>query len=132
MAYFQKCKDDRLQLSTLYHRSLIYHWRAHLATVMGVAAAATVLVGALMVGDSMRGSLRELAVSRLGRVDHALVAQRFFRETLASPISAQYQQACPIVLLRGNLHRAEAGSRVNRINILGVDHRFWAWKTHHK
>ncbi|UCD28505.1 MAG: ABC transporter permease [Planctomycetota bacterium] len=120
-----------MRLLTLYRRSLVYHWRSHLASTLGVAAAAAVLTGALVVGDSIRGSLHELAVGRLGRVDYALVAQRFFREALASEIaespefSACCTQACPIISLRGSLHHTEHGSRVNRINILGVDHRFW-------
>ncbi len=43
-----------------------------------MAVATAVLTGALMVGDSVRGSLRDLALERLGRVDHAMVATRFF------------------------------------------------------
>lgn len=131
MVCFQKYKDNHLRLSRLYRRSLVYHWPSHLATVLGVAAAATILSGALMVGDSMRGSLDELAIGRLGRVDYALTAQRFFREELAleltesAELSSCGSQACPIMLLRGSVHHAARGSRVNKINILGVDHRYW-------
>src|SRR4030042_1861725 len=102
MACFLRYKDNHLRLSTLYRRSLVYHWRSHFATMLGVAAAATVLAGALMVGESMRGSLRELAVGRLGRVDYALAAQKYFHDSLASRMaesaefSAGYAQACPV------------------------------------
>ena len=41
-------------------RSLLYHGRTNLAVAAGVAAATAVLTGALLVGDSMRGSLREI------------------------------------------------------------------------
>ena len=72
-----------MQLPTLCRRSLAYHWRVHIAVVLGVVAGTAALTGALLVGDSMRGSLRDAALDRLGWVDHALVAPRFFRAALA-------------------------------------------------
>ena len=76
-------KVARLRLANLYRRSLAFHWPTHLATMLGVVVASAVLTGALMVGDSMRGSLKATALKRLGRVDHALMARHFFRESLA-------------------------------------------------
>ena len=52
--------------------SLVYHARQNLAVALGVAAGTAVLTGALLVGDSMRGSLRHLTFDRLGRIDYAL------------------------------------------------------------
>ena len=54
--------------------SLVHHWRVNLAVACGVAAGAAVLVGALLVGDSMRESLRRLTLDRLGRIDQVMVA----------------------------------------------------------
>ena len=54
-------------------RSLAFHWRMHLAVALGVAAATAVLTGALLVGDSVRGSLRHLALDRLGKIEQILV-----------------------------------------------------------
>ena len=103
----------------------------HLAVMLGVIAGTAALTGALLVGDSMRGSLREQAMGRLGRVDYALIAERFFRESLAAefvhpkaserPASA----ACPLILQRGGVAHADSGRRANRAAILGVDKRFW-------
>ena len=39
------------------------------------------------MGDSMRGSLRNLALDRLGNIDEALMADRFFRVQLADELS---------------------------------------------
>ena len=50
-------------------RSARYHWRTNLAVTLGVATAVSVLAGALLVGDSVRGSLRDIAVGRLGATD---------------------------------------------------------------
>jgi hypothetical protein len=63
--------------------SLWYHRRIHVAVALGVAAGTAVLTGALVVGDSMRGSLRRLTLERLGRIELALVTDRFFRAELA-------------------------------------------------
>jgi putative ABC transport system permease protein len=56
----------------LIFRSLRYHWRTNLAVACGVAVGTAVLTGALLVGDSMRGSLRHLTLDRLGRINQAL------------------------------------------------------------
>ena len=49
-------------------KSFRHHWRISLAVALGVAAATAVVTGALLVGDSMRGSLRELTIERLGSI----------------------------------------------------------------
>src|SRR5918993_3705050 len=67
-------------------RGLAYHWRTNLAVVIGVATAVAVLSGALLVGDSVRGSLRDLVLQRLGRTDQIVVSAGYFREQLASDL----------------------------------------------
>ena len=60
---------------------LVHHWRTHLGVAAGFTLAATVLTGALLVGDSARGSLRERALARIGSADVALVGgERLLRE----------------------------------------------------
>ena len=56
-----------MTLLDLARRSAAYYWRTNLAVVFGVAAAVSVLAGALLVGDSVRGSLRDLALGRSAR-----------------------------------------------------------------
>ena len=67
-------------------KSLTFHRQVNLAIVLGVAAATAVLTGALIVGDSMRGSLRDLTLERLGKIDLMIVSEGFFREDLASDL----------------------------------------------
>ena len=69
------------------HAGLLYYWRVHLGLLLGTAVATTALTGALLVGDSMRGSLRDLALERLGRIDYALLAAHFFRSELPKKLS---------------------------------------------
>ena len=65
-------------------RALRHYWRTNLAVVAGIATAVAVLGGALIVGDSVRGTLRDLALDRLGATDLVVTSPHFFRETLAA------------------------------------------------
>ncbi len=67
-------------------RSLLYHWRVNLSVALGVAAATAVLTGALVVGDSVRESLREMTVDRLGRIDELIVQDHFFDQALVTQL----------------------------------------------
>src|SRR5436190_8324066 len=74
-------------------KSLGHHWRIHAAVALGVAAATAVLTGALLIGDSVRGSLRHLVLDRLGKIDQLLVVDRFFRQEMADDLDANEQKA---------------------------------------
>lgn len=116
---------------TILRRSLRYYWRASLAVILGAAAGAAALTGALFVGDSMRASLRTMALARLGPVDVALEGRRFFREALAEDLAADPQAKaesvtiCPIISMSAAAENAATSARVNQIQVLGVDPRFW-------
>src|SRR5688500_17493774 len=99
------------KLRLLIQNLLYFRW-ANLAVLVGMAAATAVLTGALMVGDSVRGSLRALAVQRLGNVDHALVATRFFDQSLADRVAGQDGRfkAVPALIVRGGASD-ESGQR---------------------
>lgn len=120
-----------MSLVRLVVASLWYHRRIQAAAACGVAVATAVVVGALVVGDSMRASLRRLTLERLGRIDEALVADRFFRAALAETAAATAQShgaAAPVILLRISVEAAEGPSarRANQVNLIGCDGRFWA------
>ena len=109
-------------------RSLIHYWRIHLAVILGAAVATSVLTGALLVGDSVEGSLRALTIGRLGKVDHAIRSTRYFRERLAAELASSGTGAkvltAPVLVARATLQNAEDGRRANKVLLLGVDDRF--------
>src|SRR5260370_41654322 len=70
----------------LGRRGLTHYWRTNVGVVAGVAAAVTVLSGALLVGDSVRGSLRDLALRRLGATDLVVLSSGFFRARRADDL----------------------------------------------
>jgi len=101
-----------------------FHWRAHLGACIGAALCAMVLTGSLLVGDSLKGTLRAQAQARVGRVESALVGgEHFFRSALAAEIS---NEAAPVLFLRGSASKADGSARLNQVQVLGVDARFWA------
>ncbi|MBN2476024.1 MAG: ABC transporter permease [Pirellulales bacterium] len=113
--------------------SLRYHGRMNVAVACGVAVGTAVLVGALLVGDSMRGSLRHLTLDRLGRIDEVLLTDRFFRAELAAELAADpafaehFADAVPAILLRVSLDNADAPAprRATRVQLIGCHQRFW-------
>src|SRR5262245_17016978 len=116
---------------TLVKRNLTHYWRTNLAVIFGVATAVAVLAGALLVGDSVRASLRGLALARLGHVDLVVTASGFFRERLADDMrshdqfAANFNGACPIIALEAVVTRDENNARAGGVQIYGVDERFW-------
>lgn len=80
-----------MQFLRVVLRSWLYFWPMHVTVACGVAAATAVLTGALLVGDSVRGSLRDLTLDRLGRVEEILFSDRFFRAELAAEVSRDSQ-----------------------------------------
>lgn len=116
-------------------RSLAYYRRSNLAALAGTATAVAVLVGSLLVGDSVQGSLRDLALQRLGRVEHALVTDGFFRAELAREIADEladepgfddaFSGAVSALMLGGSARTADEQRATPRVNLLGVPPEFW-------
>lgn len=136
---------------TFISRSLRFYWRTHLGVVLGTAVATAVLVGALVVGDSVAYSLRQISLRRLGNIGVAMTsADRFFRAGSVSPTSdpepagespnklasrqskdandlASYMGlgTAPVLLLDGSVSLPDASARANQVQVVGVDDRFW-------
>jgi len=112
---------------TLIARSLRFHWRSHLSVVLGAAVATAVLVGALVVGDSVRYSLRRTALARLGKTEVAMVApDRFFRAALAEVMGNGLEiPTASLILVTGVATREDGAARINHVQVLGVDEKFW-------
>ena len=120
-------------------RSLMHFWRNNLALALGAAIATAVLTGALLIGDSMRMSLTELTLDRLGRIDELLVSDGFFRESFADEVVAQFQSdgqdvtASSLILFPGGTVESQALTatgdatlaRASNVNVLGINESFW-------
>jgi putative ABC transport system permease protein len=107
-------------------RTVAFHARSHALALLGLAVAAAVITGSLVIGDSVRGSLRDTALARIGRVDAAVVGNgRFVRDALAARLAGKLPGAtvAPVLQLRGLAANGER--RANAIQVCGVDAAFW-------
>jgi putative ABC transport system permease protein len=110
--------------------SAAHHWRTNLAVVLGVTASVSVLAGALLVGESVRASLREIAIGRLGKTEFVVASTGFFRDGLAENIHADLgarSSAVPLIAANGFVTHESSGRRAGGVVVYGVDDRFWAF-----
>jgi putative ABC transport system permease protein len=123
------CKVNQ---GTLIRRGLRFYRRTHLGVVAGCAISAAVLVGALFVGDSVKGSLERIALARLGRIHSALeTGTRYFRDDLSRRIrdGLRTDVAGALHVQGMALRDASAGGprkQINRVQVAGIEAGFLA------
>ncbi|MEQ1827893.1 MAG: ABC transporter permease [Pirellula sp.] len=116
---------------SLVLRTLVYFRSLLIPVAIGVAIASAVIVGALVVGDSMRGSLRHIAMDRIGRVDSVLIAPRWFDETLVQNLvqgDTTVKHVHGLILVQQGVAERES-MRANEMALFGVDESFWSLGT---
>lgn len=104
-----------LSYRTLPLRSLAFYWATQFPVLLGVAVGAAVLTGALLVGDSLRGSLRARAEKQLNGVQSAWVGERLIREDAVRGLP----DTTPMLLLSGSA-RSEAGGSGGHYTAIGI------------
>src|ERR1035437_900626 len=110
----------------LLKRNLVFYWKRNLAIAFGVAVCSAVIIGALMVGDSIKYNLNKIVSLRLGAITHSITAgDRFFTEDFAHHYEQQIKSpVAPLLLLDGIAINNEGNKRVNKIQIIGTDASF--------
>jgi len=126
----------------LTRASLRFYAATHVMVVLGVAVAVAVLAGALLVGASVRDSLKQIALGRLGATDAIVTSPTFFRTALADNLltrSTQPQQtplgarvdayrvlrsAAPMVVVGGAVVHDESKRTAGQVMVYGIDERF--------
>ena len=115
-------------------RSLIFYRRSHLVVMLAVAVSTAVIGGSLIVGDSVRASLRDMTLSQLGGISHILHSPRFVRESLADEFSRsdvpllKTSHAAPGLLLPGSVEKKTADGQLRRatsVSIMGLRPGDW-------
>ena len=131
-------RPSTLSISRVVAQTFRHHWRILISVLLGVTLATAVLTGALLVGDSMRDSLRHLALDRLGDIDQAVIGQNFFRAALVEEMAKDdanaqvYSAVVPTILL--SAISAERGTgpstpaqptRAAGVTLIGSTPAFW-------
>ncbi len=105
-------------------RSVHYYRKPQLAALAGASLATAALTGALLTGDSVRTSLRRLAVQRLGATEYLLASRSFFRDQLAEAMG-QGSGSAPIISLEAHASNERTGQRALAVDLHGIDARFY-------
>lgn len=104
-------------------RSLWFYRRTHLAGLAGAAIATAALAGALLTGRSVRETLQDLAVQRLGATEHAVRSRGWFRAALAREFEPESRAAALGALEAMVAH--ELSQRHAAAELYGVDDSFY-------
>src|SRR5690554_5806495 len=108
-------------------KSLFYYLKANLLVALGILVSTMVISGSLIIGDSIRYSLEQSVVYRLGNMTHLVtVSDRYFRAEMAAEIEKYNPdiQAVPVLLLDGVAVAGGGQERVNHVQVVGLDKQF--------
>lgn len=115
----------------LTRASLRYYAATNALVVLGVAVAVAVLGGALLVGASVRDSLRQIALGRLGATDAIITAPIPFRTALADDAiensASHITAAAPMIVVGGAVSHESSQRTAGRVAVYGIDERFGAF-----
>ena len=104
-----------------------FHLKGNLAVLMGIVIATASLTGALLVGDSLRGSLADTVKNKLIWVNEAVLAQRFFNEQIVVKLGEK--TAIPAIILKASIQvRDDQDCLVTQISsaqVVAVPEEFW-------
>ena len=131
---FQNQRNNSMNSWHLATQSFKHYLPVNLAIALGVAAATAVLTGALLVGDSMRTSLRNLTLERLGEVDDLVVSRGFFSQESMRPDRDEawkttWDKSVPAILFNNGTVQTETTAdsvqRASNVNVFGIPNEFW-------
>ncbi len=121
--------DKTLSRWTMALASFRHYPRLMWPIALGIAAATATIIGALLVGDSLRGSLRFLALDRIGKIDHVVLAPNFFDGQAIKNHEGDPGTIQPVILFPSTSLETKVGDQLSRASgvlTLGIDDSFWS------
>ena len=112
-----------MSINKLILKSAWFYRKLNLTIIFGIALSTAILVGALIIGDSVKYSLQQITVQRLGKTSQVVTAgERLFGQQLATEL-AEKTGAETAALLRANGFGVIDGGelRINQLAVWGVD-----------
>ncbi len=112
-----------MSLSKLILKSIWFYRKLNLTIVLGIALSTAILVGALIIGDSVKYSLQQITVQRLGNTSQVITAgERLFRTQLARELTEKTGAGTAALLRVNGFGVIDGGElRVNQLAVWGVD-----------
>lgn len=107
---------------SLILQSFRHYAKSHIGLLGGAFLTSAILSGSLLVGDSVRQSLRNAADQRLGKIQTGVLGgDRWFTQELAAKTGS-----VPVILMNGSVSESTGKARVNAVQVCGVEESFWS------
>jgi putative ABC transport system permease protein len=107
-------------------KSFSYYKKQHFGVFLASLISTAILTGALIIGDSVKLSLKSVVDNRLGNIHQVLTSHnRFFKNDLSTSISDELSIPTASVLhLDGVVINPENSTKVNNVQFIGVNNNF--------
>jgi ABC-type lipoprotein release transport system permease subunit len=115
-----------MSLTKYVLRTIRHYLKLNFTIVLGIALSTAILVGALIIGDSVRHSLQQITVQRLGKTSQVITAgERLFGTQLAEKMVAKtHVQVAPVLRANGFGVINGGEMRINQLAVWGIDKAF--------
>lgn len=105
-----------------------YHYRkSNIALILSAALCSCVITGSLILGDSIKESLKKIFSSKTGKVESVITSEnRYFRSSLAAQLSKRLNiNTSAIIGLKGNASSGGGSLKVESVNLYGINSSFF-------
>lgn len=112
-----------MSIYKLILKSAWHYRKLNLTIVLGIALSTAILVGALIIGDSVKYSLQRITVQRLGNTSQVITAgERLFRTQLGTELAEKTGTETAALLRANGFGVIDGGDlRINQLAVWGVD-----------
>ena len=100
-------------------KSLIFYRKQYFWILLGLVLSAAILSGALTVGSSVKHSLHEMAMKRLGKIDTVIDARL---NPIKADLVEKVDESAPVLFMPGSA--SFNNERVNSLFVYGIDNTF--------
>jgi ABC-type antimicrobial peptide transport system permease subunit len=119
-----------MKYRTLLLQSLRHYFKANFWLMLGIALSTAIITGGLIVGDSVKHSLKQTAITRLGNTTHALVSgESFFSRDLAIRLQEKGLETSAALRLNSIAQTDGGELKINKVQLWGIDDNFSAFST---
>lgn len=108
-------------------KSFLHYRKINITLILSIIVTSTVITGSLILGDSIRRSLKECVYEKIGRIQWSLyTGERFIRSSLARRMEEiAGTNVAPVMILKGIVSYKGGKVRANSVQVAGVDNRFF-------
>lgn len=109
------------------YKSFIYYRAKNFIVFLGIVLSTGILTGSLMIGDSVKYSLRGIVDVRLGKTEFVIASgTNLFHAPVAGKLSGRLHVAvAPVLQVKGFAGMKEGTEKYHQVHVYGVDHNFW-------